>query len=56
MSSADRKLTTFRLTEECRALLADLAKRRGVSQAAILELLVREESYKQNQRDLKIAA
>lgn len=56
MSAADRKLSTFRLTNECRRLLVELAEQRGVSQAAIIELLVREEAHKQVQRELKLAA
>jgi predicted transcriptional regulator len=56
MSAGNRKLSTFRLTDECRRLLADLAERRGVSQAAIIELLVRDEAHKQAERELKVAA
>lgn len=56
MSGANRKLTTFRLTDECRRLLAELAEKRGVSQAAMIELLVREEAHKQAERELKLVA
>lgn len=56
VSGADRKAVTFRLTAECRRLLAELAVKRGVSQAAIVELLVREEAQQQTERELKLAA
>ncbi len=50
------KLTNFRLTEECRRLLAMLADRRGISQAAVVESLVREEADRVTERELKLAA
>lgn len=55
MSVADRKAVTFRLTADCRRLLAALADAKGVSQAAVLELLVRQEARNEEQI-LKIAA
>ena len=47
MERGTRKSITFRLTEECRRLLADLARERGISQAAVIELLVREAARKE---------
>jgi hypothetical protein len=41
-----RKAATFKLSEKARALLIDLARRRGISQAAVLELLIRAEAKK----------
>ncbi len=38
------KITNFRLTEECRRLLGLLAEDKGISQAGVVELLVREEA------------
>lgn len=55
MSGSDRKAVTFRLTAECRRLLTELADAKGISQAAVLELLVREEGRKESQT-LKLAA
>lgn len=36
--------TSFTLTEEAKKLLEELAKKYGVSQTAILELLIREKA------------
>lgn len=36
------KAVTFRLTEEARALLAELARRQGIDRTAALELLIRQ--------------
>ncbi len=36
--------TSFTLTEEAKRLLEELAKKYGVSQTAILELLIREKA------------
>jgi DNA-binding MarR family transcriptional regulator len=47
MSASDRKAVTFRLTAECRRLLAELASAKGISQAAVLELLLREEARRE---------
>jgi hypothetical protein len=47
MGEPDRKAVTFRLTAECRRLLAELARARGISQAAVLELLLREEARRE---------
>jgi hypothetical protein len=41
-----RQATTFRLTAEARSLLAHLAGRRGVSQAAVLETLIRQDAQR----------
>jgi hypothetical protein len=57
MSRSTRKAITFRLTAECRRLLALLSAERGVSQAAILELLVRDEARRSNvEAEAKLAA
>ena len=47
MTTAERKAITFRLTAECRRLLVELAQAKGVSQAAVLELLLREEARRE---------
>ena len=47
MGDAERKAVTFRLTAECRRLLAELARAKGISQAAVLELLLREEARRE---------
>ena len=47
MGDAERKAVTFRLTAECRRLLAELARVRGISQAAVLELRLREEARRE---------
>lgn len=41
-----KKSNTFRLSEECNDLLKKLSDLQGVSQAAIIEILVREEAKK----------
>ncbi len=56
MQSPTRKAVTFRLTEECRRLLLELANRKGISQAAVIELLVREEGRSEGLLESKIAA
>lgn len=50
------RLTNFRLTEECRRLLVMLSEKRGISQAAVVESLVREEAERVMDRELKLAA
>ncbi len=50
------RLTNFRLTEECRRLLVMLSQRRGISQAAVVESLVREEAERVMDRELKPVA
>jgi hypothetical protein len=47
LDEADRKAVTFRLTAECRRLLVELARARGISQAAVLELMLREEARRE---------
>ncbi len=42
-----KKSNTFRLTDECSELLKKLSDKQGVSQAAIIEILVRDEAKKQ---------
>lgn len=37
---------TFRLTEEARRLLAELAARQGVDKTAMMEILIREAAEK----------
>jgi hypothetical protein len=57
MNRGTRKAITFRLTDECRRLLVQLAQYRGVSQAAILEMLVRDEARRLDlEAESKIAA
>jgi hypothetical protein len=52
-----KKLVAWRLTEECIALIQGMADRRGVSQAAIVEMLVRDEAEREEEeRQLKLAA
>jgi hypothetical protein len=41
------KAATFRLTEEARTLLADFARRHGISKTASLEILIRKEARQQ---------
>jgi predicted DNA-binding protein len=51
------KITNFRLTDECRRLLALLSEDKGVSQAAVVELLVREEAKRTDvEESVKLAA
>jgi hypothetical protein len=52
----ETRLTNFRLTEECRRLLVMIAEKRGISQAAVIESLVREEAERITERELKLAA
>jgi hypothetical protein len=57
MKRKDLPATSFRLSEEARYLLAELAKLRGISLTAELEVIIREEakrkriSRKQEGRD-----
>jgi hypothetical protein len=39
-----KQKTSFSLTEEAKRLLAQIAKKNGISQAAVLELLIREKA------------
>jgi hypothetical protein len=49
VSSGDgRTVFAFRSTAGCRRLLASLAQNRGISQAAALEILVRDEAERRN--------
>jgi hypothetical protein len=43
-SNRRKRPANFRLTPQAIALLAELAKRRGISRAAVLELLIRKEA------------
>ncbi len=52
----ETRLPNFRLTEECRRLLVMIAEKRGISQAAVIESLVREEAERITERELKLAA
>lgn len=59
MMSARRpkKLVAWRLTEECIGLIQGMADNRGVSQSAIIEILVREEAEREaEEQQLKLAA
>lgn len=38
----NKQPTSFRLSSEAKALLADLATRLGISQASVLEMAIRE--------------
>lgn len=51
MSSENRIMTSLRLTPEAKAILQELAKKQGISQAAIVELLVRQEAKKQEKKN-----
>lgn len=42
-----KKSNTFRLSDECNELLKKMAAAKGISQAAIIELLVREAAKKE---------
>ena len=51
------RITNFRLTEECRRLLALLSEDKGISQAAVIELLVRDEARRTDvEAAVKLAA
>ncbi len=57
MNRGTRKAVTVRLTAEARRLLALLSQYRGVSQAAVLEMLVRDEARRLDlEAESKIAA
>jgi len=43
----DLKPTTFRLSEEARRILAELAEIKGVSMTAVLETLLRDEAKRE---------
>lgn len=43
----DKKLTSIRLSEEAQRLRAELAKKLGVTQAAVVELAIRELAKKE---------
>ena len=43
-------MTSLRLSLEAKVLLAVLAKRQGVSQSAIVEILTRQEAKKQEKK------
>jgi predicted DNA-binding protein len=45
-----RKATSFRLTEEAAKLLAILAEGMGLSQASVLELMIRDWAKKRGMR------
>lgn len=42
------KAVTFRLTEEARRLLVEIAKQQGIDRTAALEILIRKEAKAQN--------
>lgn len=42
MRKSDLKSASFRLSEEARRLLSELARRQSVSKTAVLELLIRK--------------
>jgi hypothetical protein len=48
MEDPNRKMISFRLTEEARKALAFIARYRGISQAAVLEQLIRDEAQRVN--------
>ena len=57
MSADGKKTVAFRLTAEARRLLALLAQNRGISQTAVLEILIRDEADRRNLAvESKIAA
>ena len=47
MTKKPKQQTAFRLTDEARALLASMAAKYGISQAAIVELAVREKAERE---------
>jgi predicted DNA-binding protein len=42
------KSTSFRLSLEAKRLLKELSKKQGISQAAVLEILIREKAKAEN--------
>lgn len=44
--SSRKQTTTIRLSPDGRRLLAELARRQGISRTAVLELLIRQEAEK----------
>lgn len=42
MENSTKKITSFRLSKECRDSLAELAERYGMTRTAVLELLVKD--------------
>jgi predicted transcriptional regulator len=40
--ATEKRSTTFRLSEEARALLEQIAARNGISQTAVMELAIRQ--------------
>lgn len=57
MDEPNRKMVSFRLTEECRNLLSLIGRAKGISQSAVLELLVRDEADRLRlETELKLAA
>ncbi len=47
MKDEGKKQTAFRLSEEARRLLEVLSRKLGVTQAAIVELAIREKAQKE---------
>lgn len=43
-----KKLTSVRLSSEAKRLLADLGKKLGISQAAVLEIAIREKAKRES--------
>ena len=57
MDDPNRRMVSFRLTEEARRLLSLVARFRGISQAAVLEILIRDEAQRLNvENELKLSA
>ncbi len=48
MKDEGKKLTAFRLSAEARRLLGVLSEKLGVTQAAIVELAIREKAQKED--------
>ncbi len=44
------KSVSFRLTEEARRLLAELAEKRGINMTSVLESLIREEAERRGSK------
>jgi predicted DNA-binding protein len=42
-----KQAVSFRLSQEAKRLLKNLAEQNGISQASVLEMLIRKESKKQ---------
>lgn len=51
-----KKLVAWRLTEYAIQAIQEMAAERGISQSAVIEILVREELQRREEQQLKLAA